>query len=666
MSLGIAQKLNTTYLIIILASMVSGGWCLYVLDANLRANSEMRNVSLPSIEGLKEMRSQMQQVKKLTDAWVYVAGSRDKERLENIISTEYPQLYERLRRTAANWHNDSERNLFADVSARGRHVMDSVRKVTSLLSRPEFYVNDPIVDYAATLNIAIDRLIKENDPLLDELIKTKEDHLVEQQNRITYLLHALYLIVAGSIIVVIVTSIIASRYSRFKIVAPILQLDKMMLDMAAGKVVPFKEVKRKDEIGEMQHSANMMISGILQKIEFAEQIGRGNYDKISVLLSAEDKFGIALQNMRDDLRRSNELMVEQGKRLIDAQKLARIGNYYIDLETNELQTSPTLDDILGFRSTSRASTIRWQDHVLPEFHAAIAQKAITAMKTRVRFTDTYAIKRPSDGKEIWVHAIGDYHYDTNGRAISMFGTLQDVTESKLLEIELNNAVTISRNQNERLLNFSYIVSHNLRMHAVNIHGLLGILKDTKTEEERETIMGYLFTTSEKLDETLHHLNDVVAIQNRLKTQKVPVALRTAVNNALSSLKTQAAEKNAIIHNDIADTVIVNYNAVYLDSILLNLLSNAIKYSSSSRRPEITISCPEPDVLQVTDNGMGIDLDVNGSKLFGMYKTFHGNADAKGVGLFMTKYQVEAMGGSITVESRPDKGTTFRVHINNIA
>ena len=65
-------------------------------------------------------------------------------------------------------------------------------------------------------------------------------------------------------------------------------------------------------------------------------------------------------------------------------------------------------------------------------------------------------------------------------------------------------------------------------------------------------------------------------------------------------------------------------------------------------------------VSITDNGLGIDLKRHGGKLFGMYKTFHGNEDARGIGLFITKNQIEAMGGSIEVESKPQLGTTFTI------
>jgi signal transduction histidine kinase len=66
------------------------------------------------------------------------------------------------------------------------------------------------------------------------------------------------------------------------------------------------------------------------------------------------------------------------------------------------------------------------------------------------------------------------------------------------------------------------------------------------------------------------------------------------------------------------------------------------------------------VLDFNDNGLGINLERHGEKLFGMYKTFHEHKDAKGIGLFITKNQIEAMDGKIEVESAVDEGTTFRV------
>jgi signal transduction histidine kinase len=121
----------------------------------------------------------------------------------------------------------------------------------------------------------------------------------------------------------------------------------------------------------------------------------------------------------------------------------------------------------------------------------------------------------------------------------------------------------------------------------------------------------------------------------------------------------------VVNNNVAPGLEIEYNPAYIESILFNFLSNAIKYGKPGRKTVINIDCSDHNghlVLQIADNGLGMDLQKIGEDLFGMYKTFHRNSDAKGIGLFITKNQVEAMGGKIEVESEVDKGTTFKIYL----
>jgi len=108
---------------------------------------------------------------------------------------------------------------------------------------------------------------------------------------------------------------------------------------------------------------------------------------------------------------------------------------------------------------------------------------------------------------------------------------------------------------------------------------------------------------------------------------------------------------------------IDFVPAYLESILLNFTSNALKYRNPNVPLVITIESDievGKPILQVSDNGLGIDLIKYGEQIFGMYKTFHGNPNARGIGLFMTKNQVESLGGKISVESEPNKGTAFKI------
>jgi hypothetical protein len=101
----------------------------------------------------------------------------------------------------------------------------------------------------------------------------------------------------------------------------------------------------------------------------------------------------------------------------------------------------------------------------------------------------------------------------------------------------------------------------------------------------------------------------------------------------------------------------------LRSILYNLISNGIKYRSPERKPVIHITSSSNDQwvkIVVEDNGLGIDMEAFGSKLFGLYKRFHTHTEGRGLGLFLVKLQVEALEGTIEVESTLHKGTTFTI------
>jgi signal transduction histidine kinase len=141
-------------------------------------------------------------------------------------------------------------------------------------------------------------------------------------------------------------------------------------------------------------------------------------------------------------------------------------------------------------------------------------------------------------------------------------------------------------------------------------------------------------------------------------------LRDEAQKAIDTINYVILETKATIINEIGENIWVNAIPTYLDSILLNLLTNAVKYRSTERSPVIRMYAERGEegfILFVEDNGIGIDLVKNGEKLFGMYKTFHNNPDAKGFGLFITKNQVEAMNGRIEVESEVGKGSKFKVY-----
>lgn len=241
--------------------------------------------------------------------------------------------------------------------------------------------------------------------------------------------------------------------------------------------------------------------------------------------------------------------------------------------------------------------------------------------------------------------------------------IENITARKKGELELSKSFNLLNEQNKRLLNFSYIISHNLRSHTSNIKSILSFLEDAENDDEKVEMMEHLKNVSNSLDETIHNLNDVVSINNSVNLIYRPLFLIEFISKATDVLKEQIIHKHVIIDNKLLIDTSVNFNPAFLESIMLNFLSNAIKYSHPDRQPVITLDSYIDNgqfVLIIADNGIGIDLEKNGDKLFGFYKTFNGNSDARGLGLFICKNQVEYMGGKIEVESELGSGTTFKI------
>ncbi len=265
-----------------------------------------------------------------------------------------------------------------------------------------------------------------------------------------------------------------------------------------------------------------------------------------------------------------------------------------------------------------------------------------------------------DGSIVWIRDSLTVDPDIENPE-KLRGIMMDITAIKEAEETLHKSYELVNEQNKRLLNFSYIVSHNLRSHASNIDGISALINNADTNEERDEMIRLLRKVVFNLNDTLYNLNNIVNIQTSINLVKEPLNLLEYINNAIQTQEAQILNKDAKIINNVPSDVFVYFNKAYLESILLNLLSNALRYSHALRQPIIEMNC-EPSgagyIFSIRDNGVGIDLSKNGDKLFGLNQTFHGNSDARGFGLFITKNQIEAMGYRIEVESKIGEGTIF--------
>ncbi len=219
------------------------------------------------------------------------------------------------------------------------------------------------------------------------------------------------------------------------------------------------------------------------------------------------------------------------------------------------------------------------------------------------------------------------------------------------------------NQNSELQQFSFTVSHNLRAPVASMQGLINLYRMSGTDEERAHVVRLLEESTGSLDTIIQDLNKIIDIRHDNFTALEKVILETEVDLIRQSLNTFIISNEVSVRTDFTSPELVSIKA-YINSILFNLISNAIQYRSPSRKPVVRISSRssgEYIVLEVSDNGLGIDLGKHRTDLFKLYKRFHSHTPGKGLGLFIVKQQVEKLNGRIEVESVPEQGTTFRIY-----
>lgn len=255
-------------------------------------------------------------------------------------------------------------------------------------------------------------------------------------------------------------------------------------------------------------------------------------------------------------------------------------------------------------------------------------------------------------------------------------------ELKSKNIELNSAQKRLLNKVRELEEISHAIAHNLRGPAKNINLLTKVLLvkcGSVTDDEDANELAETFTT----DELASVIDTIgVSMTNNLETllniaeirlnRELPIDecdFESTVESVIGQLTGDVLGKNIIIQRKLAVKKI-HYPQPYLESILYNLVSNSIKYRNliSAAEIQISTSMGEGDtiVLQVSDNGVGIDMGKFGDKVFKLNQVFHEGRDSKGVGLYLTKTQIESLGGTIHVESNVNEGSTFTVVFRKLA
>ena len=299
----------------------------------------------------------------------------------------------------------------------------------------------------------------------------------------------------------------------------------------------------------------------------------------------------------------------------------------------------------------------------PKSDISELKKLVNAIKNKEEsFIETISYKK--NREEYWVRLSMIPIYNSENVLSHWVSIQRDITEEKKSGKEKEHLIRELTQNNKDLKQFSYITSHNLRAPLSNLTGLLRLIDDIKIQdEELEELLNGFNKSTQLLNETINDLVKVIVIKDNPSIQKERLVLSEVFEKVFSQLNFQIESNNPILKLKFDPEFTLHTNKAYLESILLNLLLNAIKYKEHSRKLKITITAEFSEgrtKLTFKDNGIGIDLERNKDKVFGLYQRFHNYPDSKGLGLYLVKSQVDTMGGTISIKSEVNKGTEFTI------
>ncbi|MGI4761223.1 MAG: sensor histidine kinase [Janthinobacterium lividum] len=276
-------------------------------------------------------------------------------------------------------------------------------------------------------------------------------------------------------------------------------------------------------------------------------------------------------------------------------------------------------------------------------------------------------------KNEWRQYEGRYHHEVQVMNQQLRESLDMVEETRRALSAKNAELQITNQQlartNADLDNFVYAASHDLKQPVNNLRGLFDELRHTATfaDPAAPHMWGLADDSLRVLATTIADLATVVQEGRRPSLELAEeIDLTEVVAETTQALHSQIADTEAIITTDFAKVPTLRYVPRNLRTILLNLVANALKYHRPGLPPHVQLRTRLVSglpVLEVQDNGLGIDLNRHRGELFQLFRRFHPDAaSGTGVGLFLVHRLVQAQGGHIEVASQPEVGTTFSIYL----
>ncbi|MGE5351818.1 MAG: PAS domain S-box protein [Acidobacteriota bacterium] len=364
---------------------------------------------------------------------------------------------------------------------------------------------------------------------------------------------------------------------------------------------------------------------------------------------------------QQELQSALSKLRESETNLLNAQKLAHMGSFYIDVLNNKVEWSEEVYRIFEMDTGQPALSINeWMEHLHPADREIVLNAIEKASKGRTAMTAEYRIFTAKN-RIRHIATISEPVSDSSGDLVKVFGTIIDITDRKLAQARLEKTLKELERSNVELEQFAYVASHDLQEPLRMMHSYAELLEKRykgKLDESADDFLHFITGGAKRMQQLINDLLQYSRVTTRGKPFE-SVGSMEVLSNVLDNLQISIEESGAKITSD--SLPVVRADKTQLVQLFQNLLSNSIKFCDN-RLPEIHIGLAENEyewIFSVKDNGIGIDPEFF-DRVFIIFQRLHDREKypGTGIGLAVCKKIVERHQGRIWVESEKGKGTTF--------
>jgi PAS domain S-box-containing protein len=365
------------------------------------------------------------------------------------------------------------------------------------------------------------------------------------------------------------------------------------------------------------------------------------------------------------LDRMNARLRESDESLRDAQSIAGVGSYRLNIAAGTWEGSAVLDRIFGIDAAFPRSTEGWTRLVHPGDRAMMRDcLQEIADGRRPGFDREYRIVTPADGRVRWVHGLGRVDSDAQGKPVGMHGTIQDISARKEAEEELNDSMRKLEQKELAKTRFLAAAGHDLRQPLAAANLFIDALKFSQPTPHQDKIIRSLeqaMVTFNGLLDTLLNISKLDA--GVIRPEQAPIAATELMNWLEQNFAPIAAEKRIAfkLYFSLKDPLVVHSDIGLVRSVLMNLVSNSIKFTFEGG---VLVSMRRRDgeaLVQVWDTGVGIKPEHLQHIFDEFYQVDNPQRDRTrglGLGLSIAQRAMSLLGGAITCRSRIGHGSVF--------